>query len=59
MIEDEKSQEVRKVRIWKHIAADGSSCLCIEKMFGKFCPICDYARKRLKRISVENNNEYS
>jgi len=48
--------KVWKTQIWRHVAEDGSICLCLEKMFGIFCPICAHTRK-LKEYAAGEKDE--
>lgn len=50
--------KIRCVGLWKHIGVDNTSVLCLEKMFGEPCPICERARElRASGAGSENAND--
>lgn len=50
-------QKIRKTRIWRHVGVNNTTVMCLEKMFGKPCPICDHARKLKNSAKKEINEE--
>lgn len=46
---NDTSDSIRATRIWLHEDSVAGKALCLEKMFGKRCVICEHAGKVRKR----------